>query len=98
MDLGIYNWAREASASLQDERWKWVDHKVGGWESLSDVYTRAYAFLTEIKEKNAWKNILLVGHNAINRFIIGIIKGYTIEEIYEKKERYPNGEVLEFTV
>lgn len=96
MDLGKYNWTTEEEA--KNERSKGLEHKVGWGESLYDLYNRADLFLKKIKKENIWKSVLLVWHNAINRNIIGIIKWYSIEEINTKKERYPNAEVLEFTI
>lgn len=98
MDLWKYNWAPEIDENMKIERSKWMHHKVGWGESLYDLFNRASSFLEKIKNEHKNETILLVWHNAINRNIIGIIKWYSIQEINEKKERYPNAEVLEFEV
>jgi len=94
MDLGKFNWGK--AEDMQKERGLGLDHNVWGWESLRELYDRAFAFLEKLKSKDINETILLVGHNAINRNIIGIIKWDTIEEINKKKERYPNTSVLTF--
>lgn len=65
---------------------------------MFDLYIRAKSFLEFLQKKHGNETVLLVGHNAINRNIIGIIQGYSIEEINEKKEKFPNGSVLSFDV
>lgn len=98
MNLWEFNWVLETDERLKIERSKWLYQKVGWGESLYDLFDRANSFLKKIKNEHKNNTILLVWHNAINRNIIGIIKWYTIDEINEKKERYPNAEVLEITL
>lgn len=93
-NLGTFNGAPEDAEETKQERSKWLDHKVWGGESLRDLYDRAKNFLEEIKQKHGDETILIVGHNAINRNIIGIIRNYDIEEINVKKERYGHTEIL----
>lgn len=94
MDLGVFNWLR--AEEMKEERERGLEHKVWGWDSLRELYNRAHSFLEELKDKYKDETILLVGHNAINRNIIGIIKGDSIEVINKKKERYPNTSIVTF--
>lgn len=96
MNLGIYNGATEEEA--KHERSISLEHKVGWWESLYELYNRANTLFEILKQKHNNETVLLVWHNAINRNIIGIIKNYSIEEINQKKERYPNAEIIEFDI
>ena len=79
-----------------DERWdmkNWNNPKFG--ETMESTYARVEDFLNEVNSKYAGKNILVVAHYGIGRFISCYFNGFP-EDGNLKNIRIKNSQLLEF--
>lgn len=73
--LGIFQGKKEVNKELINNH--------GSIESKKEVYERAKKFLDDVIHKHHTDTVLFVGHNSINKAIIGIIINKKSDEIYD---------------
>ncbi|OGO87394.1 MAG: hypothetical protein A2Y24_01420 [Clostridiales bacterium GWE2_32_10] len=75
--------------------WSYTKHvSVEEAEEIEEFFQRVNEFLSELKNKNEYENILLVAHNGVGRAINYYFNDMTDEEII--KFILPNGEAVEY--
>ena len=77
-NLGIFTGRNKDEVDWTSKRTKAT---IKGGESLKKLFDRAERFLHKILLKHPNDTILFVGHNSINRAMIGAVMGKTWEEI-----------------
>ncbi|WP_180954563.1 histidine phosphatase family protein [Bacillus sp. V5-8f] len=79
MEIDFGNWEGQTRDEIErnhPESWKsWLSHPANtnageSGETANDVYTRAADFFIEKSQQHLGNNVLVVGHNTVNRFYI----------------------------
>jgi broad specificity phosphatase PhoE len=72
---------------------------VPGGESLADVWARAGQFVERVRPLLASTRLLIVGHQRLNRLLLGRLSGRTLEEAAAANDYRPaTGSVLAITL
>jgi 2,3-bisphosphoglycerate-dependent phosphoglycerate mutase len=98
-DYGSFSGLTRREAKLKLGR-DYLHTPVLGGESLADAWVRACRFAARVKPAlSAGSRFLVVGHQRINRLLVGAFEGRTLDEAAAAKDYKPsNGSVLELQV
>jgi alpha-ribazole phosphatase len=92
IDLGKYNGKKKKDLGIPEDKLISDFILPGEGETTEDFFGRAKKFVDFLKNNYKGKNILLVGHNGINKAIIGNMLGYNYTN-FNEIERLKNTSV-----
>lgn len=91
-DWELQNWNNINKKELDIWMKDFVNVPVTNGESYMDLHARTISFLTEIKEKN-YKKVVIITHAGVIRSLYSFIKKTSLETSFDLKLQY--GQVLE---
>ena len=79
IDQGIFTGKKSSNLSESERKLKFSRSKSAGMETYAECFERAKKFLSTLKQKYDYQNILVVTHNCVATFIEDIITNRKID-------------------